>query len=97
MSLFVSLVVFFLIPLCLFKFMLNFNHLLVSLLTLELISLSFFFVYVLSMQVFHLEVFFLLYFLVMVVREGVLGLSLLILLSFHYGEDSVFVFNKLIC
>lgn len=97
MSLFIIIMIFFVIPLCLFKFIFNFNHLLISLMTLELISLSFFLVYSLNLQVFCLESFFLLYFLVIVVREGVLGLSLLILIRIYYGEDSVFVFNKLLC
>ena len=40
---------------------------------------------------------FLLYFLVIMVCEGVLGLSILILIRFSYGVDYLFNFNKLLC
>nr|QFX74891.1 NADH dehydrogenase subunit 4L [Pleonexes koreana] len=97
MTFFSFFVFFFVIPLCLLKFILNLNHLLISLLILEFISLSFFFGLCSSMHFFNLELVFLLYFLVMVVCEGVLGLCVLVLMSFSYGMDYIFVFNKLLC
>ena len=69
----------------------------VRLLTLELIRLFFFFGLGLSLDFFYLNGFFLLYYLVIIVCEGVLGLCLLVLISFSYGGDYLFVFNKIIC
>lgn len=87
----------FVVPLCFYKFILNFDHLLVRLFILEFISLSFFLGLRLGIEYFNFELVFLLYFLVIVVCEGVLGLCLLVLLSFGYGGDFLFVFNKLLC
>ena len=97
MTFFSLFIFFFVIPLCVFKFILNFNHFLISLLVLEFISLRFFFGVSNRLQFFSLDYVFLLYFLVIVVCEGVLGLCILVLLSFTYGVDYLFVFNKLLC
>lgn len=91
------IIYFFIIPLCILKFILNFNHLLVRLITLELIALSFFFGLRINLQFMALDSVFLLYFLVIMVCEGVLGLSILILIRFSYGVDYLFNFNKLLC
>lgn len=85
------------VPLAFFKFVLNYKHLLVSLLCLEFISLRFFIGLTTNLRFFNLESVFILYFLVIVVCEGVLGLCLLVILSFYYGRDYLFVFNKLVC
>lgn len=97
MTFFSILVFFFIIPVCLLKFILNFNHLLISLLVLEFLSLRFFFGLSGSFHFLSLESVFLLYFLVIVVCEGVLGLCILVLISFSYGVDYIFVYNKLLC
>lgn len=97
MTFFLILVFFFIIPICLLKFMLNFNHLLISLLVLEFLSLRFFFGLSRSFHYLNLESVFLLYFLVIVVCEGVLGLCILVLISFSYGVDYIFTYNKLLC
>nr|BBN80011.1 NADH dehydrogenase subunit 4L [Grandidierella fasciata] len=94
---FSSLMFLVVIPVCLLKFIFNFNHLLNSLLTLEFVSLSFLLGLSEIICVYDNHNVFLLYFLVMVVCEGVLGLSFLILMSFNYGNDYLFSFNKLTC
>nr|YP_004021521.1 NADH dehydrogenase subunit 4L [Caprella scaura]BAJ23209.1 NADH dehydrogenase subunit 4L [Caprella scaura] len=93
----VNIFFFFMVFLCFLKFILNYNHLLVSLLCLEFLSLLFFMgvsgVFFLS----NMEPVYMLYFLVMVVSEGVLGLCLLILLSFCYGDDYFSSHTTLMC
>lgn len=93
----VSFLYFFIIPLVLLKFIINYKHLLVRLLCLEFISLRFFLGIRSRLDFFVCERVFLLYFLVIVVCEGVLGLCLLILLRFFYGDDYLFRYNKLTC
>nr|BBN79985.1 NADH dehydrogenase subunit 4L [Grandidierella japonica] len=85
------------IPVCFMKFVLNLNHFLNSLLTLEFISLSFILGFSVVLGLYDFNSMFLLYFLVMVVCEGVLGLSFLILMSFNFGGDYLFSFNSLSC
>jgi hypothetical protein len=97
MTIFSYFIFFIVVPVCVYKFIINFNHLLVRLFTLELVSLRFFLGLALSIGVFNLEVVYLLYFLIIVVCEGVLGLCLLVLLRFCYGGDYLFIFNKLKC
>nr|YP_010252273.1 NADH dehydrogenase subunit 4L [Grandidierella taihuensis]QTX95231.1 NADH dehydrogenase subunit 4L [Grandidierella taihuensis] len=94
---FSSLMFWLIIPVCFMKFILNLNHLLNSLLTLEFISLSFLLGFSGVMCAYDFNNMFLLYFLVMVVCEGVLGLSFLILMSFNFGSDYLFSFNSLSC
>nr|YP_010708719.1 NADH dehydrogenase subunit 4L [Caprella penantis]WCR50885.1 NADH dehydrogenase subunit 4L [Caprella penantis] len=87
----------FLVMVCFIKFIFNYNHLLVSLLCLEFISLLFFMAVSSFLFLKFLEPIYMLYFLVMLVSEGVLGLCLLILLSFCYGDDNFSSYNTLLC
>nr|YP_003875589.1 NADH dehydrogenase subunit 4L [Caprella mutica]ADA69734.1 NADH dehydrogenase subunit 4L [Caprella mutica] len=79
------------------KFIFNYNHLLVSLLCLEFVSIIFFMSVCMLLFVGSMEPIYMLYFLVMLVSEGVLGLCLLILLSFCYGDDNLSSYNMLLC
>nr|YP_009525982.1 NADH dehydrogenase subunit 4L [Pseudocrangonyx daejeonensis]AXT17551.1 NADH dehydrogenase subunit 4L [Pseudocrangonyx daejeonensis] len=81
----------------LFKVAVNYNRLLNSLLSLELASLS---LYGLGMLFFWCsleEVFVLLYFLVMMVCEGVLGLTLLVLVMRSHSSDMMMMANCSVC
>nr|YP_009515499.1 NADH dehydrogenase subunit 4L [Parhyale hawaiensis]AAT69315.1 NADH dehydrogenase subunit 4L [Parhyale hawaiensis]AYB71610.1 NADH dehydrogenase subunit 4L [Parhyale hawaiensis] len=80
-----------------FSFVMNYNHLLNSLLSLEMISLSLYFLMGLGYMVLGMEIYNLLYFLVMLVCEGVLGLSILIMIVYGYGEDYMKSFSVLMC
>lgn len=79
------------------RFTLNYSHLLNSLLSLELMSVRIFFLINISFINSGLELFYVLYFLVILVCEGVLGLSLLIVSLYRYGEDYINSFSILIC
>lgn len=79
------------------RFILNYSHLLNSLLRLEIISVSIFFLIGLRIIRLGIEIFYLLYFMVILVCEGVLGLSLLIVISYSYGRDRIQRFNSLVC
>nr|YP_009515486.1 NADH dehydrogenase subunit 4L [Trinorchestia longiramus]AYB71597.1 NADH dehydrogenase subunit 4L [Trinorchestia longiramus] len=80
-----------------FSFILNYNHLLNSLLSLELISVSVYFLLGVSFVFYWGDLFYLMYFLVMVVCESVLGLSLLIFVTYGFGEDYFKSINILTC
>nr|ACM79554.1 NADH dehydrogenase subunit 4L [Onisimus nanseni] len=73
------------------------KHILNSLLSLELMSLGIYFFIACVFMLLGGGMFYNLYFLVFVVCEGVLGLSLLILLSFSYGSDQFKVISCLSC
>nr|UCP07200.1 NADH dehydrogenase subunit 4L [Cyamus boopis] len=88
---------YFFLLVCFMKFLFNYNHLLVSLLCLEFISLLFFLSVSFLFFSKFMEPVFMLYFLIMLVSEGVLGLCLLILVSFCYGDDNFSSFNSLLC
>nr|ANU04566.1 NADH dehydrogenase subunit 4L [Hirondellea gigas] len=79
------------------SFVLDYSHILTMLLSLELMSLSIFFLLSSSLAAVGCSLFYVLYFLVMVVCEGVLGLSLLVMSSFSYGGDWGKVFSNLLC
>nr|AYB71584.1 NADH dehydrogenase subunit 4L [Platorchestia sp. AKP-2018] len=79
------------------SFILNYSHLLNSLLSLEMISLSVYFLLSVSFVFLGGEMFYLLYFLVMMVCEGVLGLSLLIAVTYGFGVDYFKAINILMC
>nr|AUO29130.1 NADH dehydrogenase subunit 4L [Platorchestia japonica] len=79
------------------SFILNYSHLLNSLLSLEMISLSVYFLFGVGFVFLGGEMFYLLYFLVMMVCEGVLGLSLLIAITYGFGEDYFKSINVLVC
>nr|DAZ91338.1 TPA_asm: ND4L [Echinogammarus veneris] len=79
------------------SFILNFSHLLNILLSLEFLALSVY--WWLSIMVFNMssDFFFVLFFLVMVVSEGVLGLSLLIMSVYSHGSDKMKSYSSLLC
>lgn len=79
------------------SFVLDYSHILTILLRLELISLRIFFLLRRRLAAVGCSLFYVLYFLVIVVCEGVLGLSLLVISSFSYGGDWGKVFSNLLC
>jgi NADH:ubiquinone oxidoreductase subunit K len=78
-------------------FILNYGHLLNSLLALELLSVALYLFISIVFRVIGRELFYLLFFLVLVVCEGVLGLSLLIFLTHRHGEDYFKSINTVQC
>lgn len=85
------------IPVCFLKFIFNINHLLNRLLSLEFISLSFMLGFREVLNIYEINRVYLLYFLVIIVCEGVLGLRFLVLIRFNYGNDYLFNYNNLAC
>nr|YP_006234451.1 NADH dehydrogenase subunit 4L [Gammarus duebeni]AER12197.1 NADH dehydrogenase subunit 4L [Gammarus duebeni] len=81
----------------LFSFVMNYTHLLNSLLSLEFLALMIY--WSLSMSVMNIgsDFFFALFFLVMAVCEGVLGLSLLISGAYSHGSDYMKTYSSLSC
>nr|YP_009695255.1 NADH dehydrogenase subunit 4L [Alicella gigantea]QAT19469.1 NADH dehydrogenase subunit 4L [Alicella gigantea] len=78
------------------SFVLNQGHLLNSLLSLEMIAVG---VYMTLSWIFiglGYEVYYSLYFLIMVVCEGAMGLSLLVIMSFSHGSDYMDSFGMLV-
>ena len=94
---FSNILLFIIIPLFFLKFIINKNHFLISLLVLEVLSLSFYFVLSLNLFSLFFEGVFIFYFLIILVCEGVLGLCLLVVVNYRYGSDYLFLLNKLIC
>nr|QQQ88577.1 NADH dehydrogenase subunit 4L [Hyalella solida]QQQ88655.1 NADH dehydrogenase subunit 4L [Hyalella tiwanaku] len=87
----------FMLCMSLYAFMFNHSHLLNSLLSLEMMSVTIYFLISVVFTSLGLELFYLLFFLVMIVCEGVLGLSLLISLVHSHGEDYFKLFNFIQC
>nr|QJD22452.1 NADH dehydrogenase subunit 4L [Haustorioides koreanus] len=81
----------------LISFVLNYSHLLNSLLSLEMISVSIYLMVSMIFLTMGLDLFYLLYFLIMVVSEGVLGLSLLIVMTYTHGEDYLKTLHTVVC
>nr|YP_007026904.1 NADH dehydrogenase subunit 4L [Metacrangonyx remyi]CCI69568.1 NADH dehydrogenase subunit 4L [Metacrangonyx remyi] len=79
------------------KFILNDKSVLISLLSLEYISLLMYLLISTSLPLMGGEMYYLLYFLVMMICEGVLGLSLMILASFSYSGSSMKLYNSTSC
>nr|QEG58689.1 NADH dehydrogenase subunit 4L [Oberea yaoshana] len=76
-------------------FTLKRKHLLVMLLSLELIVISIYLnMYIYFSQI-NYEYFFLMFFLTMSVSEGVLGLSILVLMIRTHGNDYILSFSSL--
>nr|YP_010026167.1 NADH dehydrogenase subunit 4L [Mattiphus splendidus]QOQ37005.1 NADH dehydrogenase subunit 4L [Mattiphus splendidus] len=63
------------------------KHILLSLLSLEFMVLSVYFLLFLTMMLFNYELYFTLFFLVFSVCEGALGLSILVMLVRSHGND----------
>nr|QJW33598.1 NADH dehydrogenase subunit 4L [Arge aurora] len=78
-----------------YNFCLHHNHFLVMLLSLEFVMVSLYFSLMLYMMWFSMELYFSLFFLVMVVCEGALGLSLLVILIRSHGNDFYKSFSML--
>nr|CCI69494.1 NADH dehydrogenase subunit 4L [Metacrangonyx sp. 1 MDMBR-2012] len=93
----INLIIMFGFLMSLIKFIFNDMYMLISLLSLEYISLLIY--WCMSMNLAHLgvESFYLLYFLVMMTCEGVLGLSLLIMTSFSHSVNFLKWFNSSSC
>nr|QTH79130.1 NADH dehydrogenase subunit 4L [Hemathlophorus sp.] len=70
------------------SFCLNRSHLLMMLLSLEFIILIIYFMLIIYLMMFEVELYFSMMFLVFSVCEGVLGLSILILIVRLHGNDS---------
>nr|QQQ88785.1 NADH dehydrogenase subunit 4L [Hyalella kochi] len=87
----------FTLSMSIYSYIFNYSHLLNSLLSLEMMSVTIYFLIGSTFIYLGLEVFYLLFFLVMVVCEGVLGLSLLISLVHSHGEDYFKLFNFIQC
>nr|CCI69377.1 NADH dehydrogenase subunit 4L [Metacrangonyx sp. 4 MDMBR-2012] len=79
------------------KFILNDNFVLISLLSLEYISLLMYLLMSMSLPLLGGEMYYLLYFLVMMICEGVLGLSLMILISFSHSSGLMKLYNSSSC
>nr|YP_010384985.1 NADH dehydrogenase subunit 4L [Xenophthalmus pinnotheroides]UPL64995.1 NADH dehydrogenase subunit 4L [Xenophthalmus pinnotheroides] len=73
------------------------KHLLNSLLSLEFMMLGIFWLLSMQFSVVGSEVYFSLFFLTLVVCEGALGLSLLVLIVRSHGNDYFKSFSVLVC
>nr|UCP07172.1 NADH dehydrogenase subunit 4L [Nanhuaphasma hamicercum] len=75
----------------------NYNHFLMTLLSLEYIVLSLFgFIFFVFMY-FHYDIYVLMFILTFWICEGVLGLSLMVMLIRGYGNDYFSSYNILQC
>lgn len=73
----------------------NYYFFLIILLTLEFIGLSIFGVLIYILNFFNIEVYFLIVYLILIVCEGVLGLSILVFLYRIYRRDYTYSYNLL--
>nr|QQQ88668.1 NADH dehydrogenase subunit 4L [Hyalella cajasi] len=80
-----------------YSFVMNRTHLLNSLLSLEMMSVTIYFLIGVIFVTLGLELFYLMFFLVLIVCEGVLGISLLVSLVYSHGEDYFKAFNSMQC
>nr|CCI69442.1 NADH dehydrogenase subunit 4L [Metacrangonyx sp. 2 MDMBR-2012] len=79
------------------KFVFNNMYLLISLLSLEYISVLMYWFLSMNLIFMGVEMYYLLYFLVMMTCEGVLGLSLLIVSSFSHSLNFMKWYNSSSC
>lgn len=93
----IIIVYLYIIRLGVWRFILNYNHLIRTLLRLEILSLTIYFLLGGLLLNIGYEIFYLLYFLVIVVCEGVRGLAILIAVTYRFGEDYYKSFNILLC
>nr|YP_010536438.1 NADH dehydrogenase subunit 4L [Chaetocnema confinis]UYC28916.1 NADH dehydrogenase subunit 4L [Chaetocnema confinis] len=77
------------------SFIFNRKHLLLMLLSLEFIVVSLYMNMYMYISMFNYEFFFLMFFLIMSVCEGVLGISLMILMVRVHGNDYILSFSSL--
>jgi len=80
-----------------FTFIYNQKYLLITLLSLEFIVLRLFIFMFVYLNNNNLEIYFLIIFLVFSVCEGVLGLSILVLIIRTHGNNYFQSFNSLLC
>nr|CCI69403.1 NADH dehydrogenase subunit 4L [Longipodacrangonyx sp. 1 MDMBR-2012] len=92
-----NLIIMFGLMMNLVKFVLNNMYMLISLLSLEYISLLMY--WLMSMNLIHMgyEMYYLLYFLIMMICEGILGLSLMIMASFSHSMNFMKWYNSSSC
>nr|YP_007026878.1 NADH dehydrogenase subunit 4L [Metacrangonyx longicaudus]CCI69455.1 NADH dehydrogenase subunit 4L [Metacrangonyx longicaudus] len=81
----------------LIKFIFNDTYILISLLSLEYISLMMYWCMSINLMYLGTEMYYLLYFLVMMTCEAVLGLSLLIVSSFSHNTNFMKWYNSSSC
>nr|YP_009686640.1 NADH dehydrogenase subunit 4L [Gammarus lacustris]QDS78459.1 NADH dehydrogenase subunit 4L [Gammarus lacustris] len=81
----------------LFSYILNYSHLLNSLLSLEFLVVIIYWWLSLSVLGSSGNLFFILFYLVMVVCESVLGLSLFIGSAYSHGSDYMKMYSSLTC
>nr|AXI98542.1 NADH dehydrogenase subunit 4L [Metacrangonyx dhofarensis] len=79
------------------KFISNNTFVLISLLSLELTSLLLYWMLSLNFSFLNMETYYLLYFLIMMICEGVLGLSILISLKFSHEANFMKLLNSSSC
>lgn len=91
------LLILFLFKFSVYKFIFNHKHLLITLLRLEFIVLSLFFIIFLILIYFNIEIYFSILFLIFRVCEGALGLSLLVSIIRTHRNNYFQSFNILIC
>jgi len=80
-----------------FSFVLRRKHLLSTLLSLEFMSLSLFFIILLFLRIFNYEGYFSILFLTFIVCEGALGVSILVGIIRTHGNDFFRRFSILQC
>nr|QNT26852.1 NADH dehydrogenase subunit 4L [Trigonopterus tounensis] len=78
-----------------FVYVSKFKHFLLMLLSLELVVLSLYMMMMMYFSYFLYEYFMCMFFLSMSVCEGVLGLSLLVLIIRSHGSDMILIFDSL--
>lgn len=88
---------FFIIISGIFRFVFNKLHLLRSLLRLELLGVRVYWLFSLKFNLLRGEAYYGLFYLVIVVCEGVLGLSLLVCISWGYGRDYIKINRVRLC
>nr|QOV03264.1 NADH dehydrogenase subunit 4L [Orfelia nemoralis] len=81
----------------LIMFMLNRKHLLIMLLSLEMVVLSLFLILFMFLKLFNHEMYFLMMFLTFSVCEGALGLSILVSMIRTHGNNYFQSLNILLC
>uniref|UniRef100_UPI00315CC599 NADH dehydrogenase subunit 4L n=1 Tax=Parasipyloidea carinata TaxID=3126553 RepID=UPI00315CC599 len=95
MNYFIMPLIMFICGLLVFSF--NYNHFLITLLSLEYIVLSLFWFVYMYMYYNMFDLFFMMLMLTFWVCEATLGLSLLVSMIRSYGNDCFFSFNLLQC
>nr|AJR19249.1 NADH dehydrogenase subunit 4L [Sericostoma personatum]QNE85905.1 NADH dehydrogenase subunit 4L [Sericostoma personatum] len=76
-------------------FCFNYKHLLIMLLMLELMSMMIFFMFYMSLIMLDLNFYYLMLFLLIMVCEGVLGISILVYMIRIYGSDYYMIYSFL--